>query len=64
MMTKEELRSLSDSALKSEVALLKKELFNVRLKRGSGQVKDLSQKKKLKAQIARALTILTEKSLS
>ena len=58
----EELKKLDSVLLKNEVAMLKKELFNARLKRGSGQVKDLSQARKLRADIARALTLLTQKN--
>lgn len=62
MITNDELRKLDISALRNEIVLLKKELFNMRLKRGSGQVKDLSQISKLRSSVARAFTVLTEKS--
>ena len=61
MMDKKDLRSLDKEALKQEVASLKKEIFNLKMNRLSGQVKDTSQLKKIKVQIARALTFLNKK---
>jgi ribosomal protein L29 len=61
MMDKKELKNLDAPALKQEVALLKKELFNLKLNKITGQLKDLSQFKKLRVQIARALTYLNQK---
>ena len=48
-------------ALKQEVASLKKELFNLKLTKITGQLKDLSQFRKLRVQIARTLTYLNQK---
>jgi large subunit ribosomal protein L29 len=61
MMDKKELKSLDTQALKQEVVSLKKELFNLKLNKITGQLKDLSQFKKLRVQIARALTYLNQK---
>jgi ribosomal protein L29 len=60
-MEKQELKKLDYVALKDEVNSLRKELFNLKLNRLSGQVKDFSQFKKLRVQIAQALTFLRQK---
>lgn len=44
------------TTLKKEVAETRKELFNIKLTAGSGQVKDSSQFKKLRKKVARLLT--------
>jgi ribosomal protein L29 len=46
-----------DAVLK-EVESLRKELFNLKLSKSSGQVKDFSQFKKLRRKIAQCLTQL------
>lgn len=61
MITKSELKKLDSVALKSEIGSLKKELFNLRLGLLSGQVKDISQFKKLRIQVARVQTFLKQK---
>ncbi len=60
MMSKDELKKLDVAALKAEAKSLKKEMFNLKLGRLSGQVKDTSQFEKLRHQIARALTLAQE----
>ena len=60
-MDKTEMKTLDIAALSKEAMLLKKELFNLKLSLISGQVKDLSQFKKLRAKIARTLTYLNQK---
>ncbi len=60
MMDKKELKNLDTQALKQEVASLKKELFNLKLSKITGQLKDFSQFRKLRVQIARALTYLNQ----
>lgn len=44
------------TALNKEVADTRKELFNLKLTAGSGQVKDSSKFKKLRKKVARLLT--------
>ncbi len=61
MMDKKELKNLDAEVLKQEIASLRKEFFNLKLNKITGQVKDLSQFRKLRAQIARALTFLKQK---
>ena len=59
-MEKTNLKTLDVAALKNEVVQLKKELFNLRLNMITGQVKDMSQFKKLRVKIAQALTYLKQ----
>jgi ribosomal protein L29 len=59
-MEKKDLKKLDTAALQQEVAILRKELFNLNLSKITGRVKDVSQFRKLKIQVARALTALTE----
>ena len=59
-MDKVNLKKLDAVALKNEVVQLKKELFNLRLNMITGQVKDMSQFKKLRVKIAQALTYLKQ----
>ena len=61
MMDKKDLKNLDVEALKQEAASLKKELFNLKLTKITGQLKDFSQFRKLRVQIARALTYLNQK---
>ncbi len=60
-MKTEEIKNLDTASLQNELMMMKKELFNLKLNRGSGQVKDLSQIRKLRANIARVLTFLSQK---
>jgi len=59
-MEKANLKKLDAVALKNEVVQLKKELFNLKLNMITGQVKDMSQFKKLRVKIAQALTYLKQ----
>ena len=60
-MDKAQLKTLDVKSLNEEIENLRKELFNLHLTKKTGQIKDVSQFKKLRAQIARALTCLNEK---
>ncbi|MBS1987697.1 50S ribosomal protein L29 [Candidatus Dependentiae bacterium] len=62
-MDKTELKQLDAVTLKTEVEMLRKELFNLSFAKISGQVKDVSQFKKLKKKVAQALTFLQQKEL-
>lgn len=55
---KEELKKLDIDSLKQELNNMRKELFNLRLSFRSGEVKDYSQFKKVKTNIARCFTFL------
>ncbi len=61
MMTKDELKKLDIAALEREVESLKEEQFKLKFSVVTGQIKDSSQFKKLRATIARSLTFLREK---
>lgn len=47
-------------ALRKEINALRKELFNLKLNKLSGQIKDTSQFSKLRVKIAQKLTLLTQ----
>ena len=57
----EDLKKLSDSELQKELRQLKKELFDLRMNLGTGEVKDYSQFGKVRKDIARCLTFLKQK---
>jgi ribosomal protein L29 len=57
MIVKEELKKMDADALKNEALSLQKELFTLKLGKITGQVKDTSQFKKLRHQVARVLTL-------
>lgn len=59
-----ELKNLDISGLKVEVEMLKKDIFNLKLRLLTGEVKNLSEFKKMRKKIAQALTILRQKQLS
>ena len=56
-----ELKKLNIAALGNEAQLLKKEFFNLKFGMNTGQVKDTSQFKKLRRQIAKVLTLAQQK---
>lgn len=57
-MNKTEFKNLDAAALQNEVMMMRKELFNLKINMISGQVKDVSQFRKLRKNIAQALTYL------
>jgi ribosomal protein L29 len=57
MIAKEDLKKMDAAALKAEAQSLRKELFNLKLGKLTGQVKDTSQFKKLRRQVARILAL-------
>lgn len=59
-MTRDELKKMDTVGLEKEVESLRKELFNLKLGKIVGQVKDTSQFKKLRVTIAQALTLMTQ----
>lgn len=61
--TKKDFKQLSFDDLRLKVDTLRKELFNVRLNAVTAHVKDYSQFKKLRKDIARALTCMREKEI-
>nr|WP_064615598.1 50S ribosomal protein L29 [Streptobacillus moniliformis] len=60
-MTVKEVRDLDLNQLESQVKELKHELFNLKLQKTLGQLQNTAQIRKVKRDIARMKTILTEK---
>lgn len=58
----EEIRSLSDAELLKEVKELKVELFKLRFQLATGQLEATSDIKKTRKDIARRLTLLSERA--
>ena len=61
-MKASELRDLSVDELSTKSAELRGELFNVRVKKSTGQLEDTARLQTLRREIARVETILTEKA--
>jgi len=61
-MNMKEMKKIDAPELQKQVASLKKELFNLKLSVASTHVKDNSQFRKLRVNIARALTLLKQKA--
>jgi len=59
-----DLREKSTEELNNELLALLKEQFNLRIQKGSGQAPKSHLIKKVRVDIARIKTILTEKGLS
>ncbi len=62
-MKPSEFRGLSDEELKAKSEEAARELFNLRFRRGSGQVENSAKLRRLRRDIARAKTILRERQL-
>ncbi len=62
-MKASDLRKLSDEELREKEKQLRRELFNLRFQKESGQLGDTSLIKKTKKDLARVLTILREREL-
>ncbi|HZW61740.1 MAG TPA: 50S ribosomal protein L29 [Candidatus Babeliales bacterium] len=60
-VTKKELEQLSLSDLKVKIDALRRELFSLRINATTSHIKDYSQFKKLRKDIARALTYIKHK---
>ena len=60
-MSSSELRDLSLEELEAKARELRGELFNVRIKKATGQLENTALLNTLRREIARAETILTEK---
>lgn len=57
-----ELRAKDEAGLKTELMALRREAFNLRMQKGTGQLSRPSQFKAVRRDIARIKTILTERS--
>ncbi len=62
-MKKDDLKKLNEAEFNKELQQLRRELFDLKLSLGSGEVKDLSQFGKIRKDIARCLTFLRQKQL-
>ena len=60
MADKEKISSLSATELESELLELRKEQFNLRMQRGTGQLANPSRFKSVRRDIARIKTRMTE----
>ena len=60
MADKEKIPSLSTTELESELLELRKEQFNLRMQRGTGQLANPSRFKSVRRDIARIKTRMTE----
>lgn len=58
----QELRSKDSSELRSELSELLQEQFNLRMQKGTGQLGQPHELRRVRREIARVKTILTEKS--
>ena len=57
-----EIRELTNEELASKVYELKQELFNLRFQAAVGKLENTAQLRKVKKEIARAYTVLTERA--
>ena len=63
-MKVEEIRTMSDEELSSELASLKEELFKLRFQHATNQLDNPAQIAQVKRDIARVMTIQREKQLA
>lgn len=63
-MKAKEIRKLSDQELDTKLVSLKEELFNLRFQQATGQIENISSIGKVKQDIARVKTIITERKLN
>ena len=57
-----ELRNMTADELKQEEANLRKELFNLRFQKVTGEIENPMRIRQTRKDIARVLTVITEKS--
>ena len=60
-MKPEEMRSLTQDQLDEQLAKLKKEQFNLRFQRASGQLENTSRVREVRRDIARVKTVQAQK---
>ena len=63
-MKVQDLRQKSDDELNQEVLDLKKEAFNLRFQRASGQLENTARVRQVRRDIARIKTVLNERRAS
>jgi large subunit ribosomal protein L29 len=61
-MKVEDVRAKSDDELKDELLGLRKEAFNLRFRRASGQLENTAQVRQVRRDIARIKTVFIERS--
>ena len=61
-MKAEDLRAKSRDELESELMGLKKEAFNLRFQKATGQLENTARRRQVRRDIARTKTILRDKS--
>jgi large subunit ribosomal protein L29 len=57
----DEIRSKSDDQLTEQIRDLKKEAFNLRFQKASGQLENTARQRQVRRDIARAKTVLGER---
>jgi large subunit ribosomal protein L29 len=60
-MKANEIRKMDTTAIKTEIDNLKKQLFDLRFQAAVGQLEDTAKLSKIKKDIARMYTIITER---
>ena len=63
-MKAEDLRHKTPDQLKSDLANLKKEQFNLRFQKASGQLENTVRARQVRRDVARVLTFLNQKTRS
>ena len=63
-MELKKMRELTEVELNTELAKMKKELFNLRFQHATGQLENPVQMRELRKDIARVKTIIREKELA
>jgi large subunit ribosomal protein L29 len=63
-MKAEEVRRMSEDQIGDEVAKLKKEQFNLRFQRATGQLENTSRVRQVRRDIARLMTVGAQKRAS
>ena len=58
----EKIRELNNAEIETKIAELKQELFQLRLQAAVGKLENTVQLRKVKKEIARAYTVLTERA--
>ena len=58
----EKIRALNNTEIEAKIAELKQELFQLRLQAAVGKLENAAQLRKVKKEIARSYTILTERA--
>ena len=51
------------ASLKEQLALLKKEQFNLRFRKATAQIENVARQRQIRREIAQIMTVLTEKSI-